>query len=280
MDLYSPTLLLAGAGDLGLRTGQLALREKWQVLGLRRNPPAQGDSRIEWVAANLAEPATLRLKHRAITHVLYAVAPDRRSPKAYEQVFLRGLENLLKELDLNALQRLVFVSSTAVYSPAPGWLDEHSPTEPRQFNGQILLQAEQMLQHTIPAQAVVLRPSGLYGPGRTQLLERLRQERATVPNDPEQWANRFHIEDAARACMHLLRIPAPFPCYIGTDSRPYPITELYDGLADLLQVAHPAREPAGEGGKRLSNQRLLDSGFELNWPDALDGYAQLIRDGA
>lgn len=280
MDPRDCTLLLAGAGDLGRRAGLLALREEWQVMGLRRHPPADDSTDIEWVAADLGEPATLRLKHRAITHVLYAVSPDQRSQAAYERVFLQGLENLLNELDLRALKRLVFVSSTAVYGPASDWLDENSPTLPTHFNGQVLLRAEQMLQHLIPAQAVVLRPSGLYGPGRTQLLDRLRQGRATVPDDPNQWANRFHIEDAARACLHLLRIPAPFPCYIGTDSRPYRITELYDGLADLLQVARPARVPAGEGGKRLSNQRLLDSGFELDWPDALNGYAQLIRDGA
>jgi len=273
-------LLLAGAGDLGRRAGLLALREEWQVMGLRRHPPADDSTGIEWVAADLGEPATLRLKHRAITHVLYAVSPDQRSQAAYERVFLQGLENLLNELDLRALKRLVFVSSTAVYGPASDWLDENSPTLPTHFNGQVLPRAEQMLQHLIPAPAVVLRPSGLYGPGRTPLLDRLRQGRATVPDDPNQWANRFHIEDAARACLHLLRIPAPFPCYIGTDSRPYRITELYDGLADLLQVARPARVPAGEGSKRLSNQRLLDSGFELNWPDALNGYAQLIRDGA
>ena len=101
-----------------------------------------------------------------------------------------------------------------------------------------------------------------------------------MPDDPEHWANRLHIEDAARACWHLLRTPAPFPCYIGTDSRPYRITELYDGLADLLEVAHPERRQSDEGGKRLSNQRLLDSGFQLDWPDAMQGYAQLIKDGA
>ncbi|EJC61724.1 NAD-dependent epimerase/dehydratase family protein [Alcaligenes sp. CHO6] len=280
MDSQNCTLLLAGAGDLGTRTGMLARRHEWPVIGLRRHPPLDDHSGIEWVQADLSEPASLRLKHRPITHVLYAVSPDQRNQAAYERVFLQGLENLLNELDLKALKRFVFVSSTAVYGPSTDWVDENSPTEPTQFNGKILLEAEQRLHHRIPAQAVVIRPSGLYGPGRTQLLDRLREGRATVPDDPEHWANRLHIEDAAAACWHLLRAPAPFPCYIGTDSRPYRITELYDGLADLLGVPHPERRPSAEGGKRLRNQRLLDSGFKLEWPDAMQGYGQLIKEGA
>lgn len=280
MDSRQRTLLLAGAGDLGTRTGMLARHHEWPVIGLRRHVPLDDHSGIEWVEADLSEPTSLRLKHRKITHVLYAVSPDQRSQAAYERVFLHGLENLLNELDLKALKRFVFVSSSAVYGPSTEWVDENSPTEPTQFNGKVLLEAEQLLHHRIPAQAVVIRPSGLYGPGRTQLLDRLREGRATVPDDPEHWANRLHIEDAARACWHLLRTPAPFPCYIGTDSRPHRITELYDGLADLLEVAHPERRQSNEGGKRLSNQRLLDSGFQLDWPDALQGYAQLIKDGA
>lgn len=280
MDFQNCTLLLAGAGDLGTRAGMLARRHEWPVIGLRRHVPLDDHSGIEWVAADLNESSSLRLKHRAISHVLYAVSPDQRSQAAYERVFLHGLENLLNELDPTALKRFVFVSSSAVYGPSTEWLDENSPTEPTQFNGQVLLAAEQLLHHRIPTQTVVIRPTGLYGPGRTQLLDRLREGRATVPDDPEHWANRLHIEDAARACWHLLRVPAPFPCYIGTDSRPYQITDLYDGLADLLQVPHAERRPSSEGGKRLTNQRLLDSGFQLDWPDALQGYAQLIKDGA
>src|SRR3546814_17009194 len=74
------------------------------------------------------------------------------------------------------------------------------------LNGEILLEAENRLRQSLGHKAVALRLSGLYGPGRTQLLNRLRQAQAPVIQEPPQWTNRMHIEDAARACAHLLML--------------------------------------------------------------------------
>ncbi|HLU02595.1 MAG TPA: hypothetical protein VKZ94_07520, partial [Advenella sp.] len=95
----------------------------------------------------------------------------------------------------------------------------------------------------------------------------------TAPDGPGHWANRIHIDDAARACAHLLTLSNPQPLYIGTDDNPMPTAQLYDALAQMLDAPSPARQLRAPDGKRLSNARLRASGWIPAWPNALEGYA-------
>lgn len=249
-----------------------------EVLGLRRHPPGNAAG-TKWIAADLTDASTLREIPRGVTHALYAPAPQERNPQAYRRIFVDGLSNLLSTLDEQKLEHFVFISSSAVYGADESWVDETTPPRPDGYRGETLLEAERFLAQRLGEKAVVFRLAGLYGPGRTLLLDRLRQGRATVPEATPQWSNRFHIEDAARGCAHLLGLSAPLSCYLGVDDRPMPIAELYDALAAMLGVPAPARISVGQfdvASKRLSNARLKASGFSLQWPDALEGYRALI----
>lgn len=272
-------ILLAGGGDLCRRVAPLLVAQGNQVWGLRRHPPKNDRSGVRWITADLTRRPTLSGLPRPISRVVYAPAPDAPDLASYRAVFEQGLHNLIAALGHHDLSRFVFVSSSAVYGDHGGrWVDEDSALDPVQFNGRVLAQAEQWLQAEVP-NAVRLRLAGLYGPQRTKLLARLQSRRATTPQYGAQWANRFHIDDAARAIAHLLELDQPLPCYIGSDSHPYKIDELYAALAALLRVDTPGKAPSNRAptSKRLDNARLRASGFELQWPDALDGYRAIIR---
>lgn len=271
-------LLLAGAGDLARHTAPLLASKGFQVTGLRRQPPAAPDADIQWLAADLTQPDTLSPARLNASHVLYAASPDGRDADAYRRIFLEGPANLLNALNPDTVERFLFVSSTAVYGSSANWVNDTTPAQPENFNGEILLQAENALRERLGDKLVVIRPSGLYGPGRTMLLQRLQRGDVRVAASPVHWANRFHISDAARACAHLLQLGNPNPCYIGSDGHPLPLTVLYDALADMLGVTRPQRggAPLPMASKRLRPQALLDSGFKPEWPDALKGYRTLI----
>ncbi|UYO92938.1 NAD-dependent epimerase/dehydratase family protein [Pollutimonas sp. M17] len=282
MNTEKRRILLAGGGDLCRRTGDILLAQGHDVWALRRHPPADDTAGLRWLAADLSQAATLAALPGGISHVLYAVAPGERSPQAYRSVFLDGAANLLAALNHEALRRFVFVSSSAVYGASEDWVDEDTPARPQGYNGEIVLEAENHLRRSLGRKAVTLRLSGLYGPGRTQLLDRLRQGRAAVIQDPPHWTNRMHIEDAARACAHLLMLDGAQPCYVGSDDRPMPMAQLYDTLADMLSAPQPPRTDTpriAAGSKRLCNARLKASGFALRWPDAIEGYRALIEAG-
>lgn len=271
-------ILLAGCGDLGLRVAARLVAAGDEVWALRRHVPREAPHEWHWLEADLSVPATLANLPRGITRVVYLPAPDARDAGAYRALFVEGVQHLLAALDDAALQQVLLVSSSAVYGEhRDGWVDETTPPAPPGFNGALLLEAERWLM----AQAVpstVLRLAGLYGPGRLQLIERLRASAARVPRSAAHWANRIHVDDAASAIVHLLRLPAPLPVYLGVDDTPLPLDALYDHLARLTGAPLPldGPAPAGVGSKRLRNTRLRDSGWAPAWPDARDGYAALL----
>ena len=280
-------VLIAGCGDLGLRVARLLALESAsnQSWGLRRNPSLESTSDLpgfSWMAADLTQPDTLRNVPKDITHVLYTAAPNARTEADYRAVYRDGLERLLQAVASPALQRVLFVSSTAVYGDhVAQWIDEDTPTAPKSFNGRVLLETEQWL-HSQSAQfeTLSLRLSGIYGPGRSYLLDRLRAGQATAPAAETHWVNRIHIEDAAAAVLHLLNLPNPQAIYLVTDSTPLPMRVLYETLAKLVggPVPPEGAAPTSVGSKRLSNTRLRDSGFSFKWPDSRDGHAALISE--
>ena len=68
-------------------------------------------------------------------------------------------------------RRVFFGSRAADYAQGRGGrVDETSPAEPVRFNGSRLLEAEALLREA-PFESTVLRFAGIYGPGRTRLLD-------------------------------------------------------------------------------------------------------------
>ncbi|MFC4528547.1 SDR family oxidoreductase [Dyella halodurans] len=274
----SGRVLIAGCGDVGLRVAEQLLARGDQVWALRRRNAPPESSGIHWLQGDLTQPGTLRDLPDGITQLVYLPTPDARDPAAYRAVFVDGLRHLLAALDSNTLERVLFVSSSAVYGDhGDGWVDEQTPPDPPSFNGKVLLEAEQWLAAQ-PVLPIVLRLAGLYGPGRLELIERLRGGAVRVPRELPHWANRIHVDDAAAAIVHLLSLPEPMSLYLGVDDTPLPLAVLYDHLARAAGVALPGEgaAPAGVGSKRLSNARLRSSGFVPRWPDAREGYAALL----
>lgn len=274
----SEKVLLAGCGDLGLRVAQLLLARDDEVWALRRHPPCEDRSGIRWIAGDLTSAQVCRDLPSGISQLVYLPTPDRRDASAYREIFVDGLRHTLDMLGPDTLQRALLVSSTAVYGEQEGgWVDEDTLPQPQGFNGAVLLEAEKWLGKCVAA-PVVLRLAGLYGPGRMQLLERLRGGHVCVPRTKPHWANRIHVDDAAAAVAHLLQHACPAQLYLGADDTPLPLHVLYDHLAATIGAPTVAEgpAPAGVGSKRLSNARLRRTGWVPRWPDAREGYAALI----
>ncbi|MBU6246386.1 MAG: NAD(P)H-binding protein [Xanthomonadaceae bacterium] len=278
----SERVLLSGCGDLGQRVAQRLRARGDAVFALRRRPPQGAADGIAWLAGDLSRDDGMPALPSGITQLVHLPTPGARTETAYRAVFVDGLRRVMAALDPSALRRVLFVSSSAVHGDHDGaWVDEDTPADPPGFNGAVLLEAERWLAAQ-PVRSVALRLAGLYGPGRLQLLERLRAGQARVPRGLPHWANRIHVDDAAAAIAHLLAVPDPHPVYLGADDTPLPLDVLYDRLATLVGAPPPAEgpAPAGIGSKRLSNARLRASGWAPRWPDARAGYAALWDDVA
>lgn len=276
-------LLIAGCGQLGSRLGERLSSEGVTVYGLRRNianiPPV-----IHPLAADLGHRKALgRILPAGLDAVVYLATPGAFNDDAYRKAYVEGLGNLIGALtDIGESPgRLLFVSSTSVYGETDGsWVDENTPAIPGGFSGTRLLQAEHLLAQT-PFAGVTVRFGGIYGPGRTRMLDRVRKGTPVV-NTPPQYTNRIHQEDCVGVLSHLLSLPEPEPLYLGVDDSPCVMAELTDWLADTMGLQRPDHVSGDAGGvrrsnKRCSNRRLRESGYRFHYPDYRQGYLQLIR---
>jgi nucleoside-diphosphate-sugar epimerase len=277
------TILLAGCGDLGTEAGLRFAAQGHRVVGWRRSP-AKLPAGIEGVAADLSAPKLPPVPPDT-TAVVLAVAADAPTEEAYRAAYVQGLTNVLDALERDGVtpERVFFVSSTAVYGDAGGGLvDEDTPPAPGGFSGRILVEAEKLLQGRYagtPTAAVALRLGGIYGPGRTRLIDQVRNRSAIVPEDP-RYTNRIHRDDAAAAIVHLATMPAePAPIYVGVDDDPADLGEVLRFLAAELGLAQPGigdAGPARGGNKRCSNKLLRSTGFDFTFPSFREGYREIL----
>ncbi len=266
-------LLIAGCGDIGIRLAGTLDPEAWTTVGLRRTPAALPDP-VSQVTADLLAPQSLTSVAGHWDAVIYQATPDQRDPEAYRKAYVEGLKNLLSTVQAD---RLIFVSSTAVYGQDDGSeVDERSITQPSAFNGRILLEAEQL---ALDVGGLVVRFSGIYGPGREFLINQVRNGKARCREHPPQWTNRIHADDCAAVLAHVLQLPSPESLYCASDDHPAPRCQVVDWLAGQLGVAAPAREASNASGqgKRISNQRLRASGYDFRYPDFRTGYGALLQ---
>ena len=86
--------------------------------------------------------------------------------------------------------------------------------------------------------AVILRPAGIYGPGRDHLIRTVLEGR---PVEHGRRTNRIHEVDLARAILALLSSPAPPALLHAADGAPALLGEVVAHLAQRLGVPRRAR---------------------------------------
>ena len=131
-----------------------------------------------------------------------------------------------------------------------------------------------------------LRLGGIYGPGRTRLLENVRSGRARYRAGTPRYTNRIHRDDCAGAIAHLMQEEAPQPLYLGVDDDPAEEVVVLRWLAGVLGAPEPRPEKgvgAGDrrsrGNKRCQNALLRDTGYTFHYPTFREGYTSLIGQG-
>jgi nucleoside-diphosphate-sugar epimerase len=284
-------VLIAGCGFVGVKLAAELAEQGQEVLALRRS--AGKLTALLEVYPRVRELVTdvnsLRSRDlpRDISHVVYAASADQRTQAAYQSAYLGGLRRVLglPQLAAAAFQRLIFISSSAVYHQNGGeWVDEHTATNPASFNGKLLLEAEQLaLGSGCPA--TVLRCSGIYGPGRRRLLQMVQSGKARFDPQRPHYTNRIHRDDVAGACLHLIELaragqPLP-PVLLASDENPESLQQVLIWLAARLGAPAPqetsaSSPPPTPTGKRCSSRLLRSLGYVFRYPSFREGYDRMI----
>lgn len=286
--------LIVGCGYLGRRVGQRLAGRGERVFGTSRDASRAADLAgwgIEPVTADVLDPMSLANLPRS-DRVLYCVGFDRSSGIAMRTVYVDGLRNVLNAL-AGKTERVVSASATSVYGRNDGgWVGEDTPAEPATESGRVCLDAESLaadLCGRLGLDLVIVRFSGLYGPGRVPRREALRRGDPVV-GDPETYVNLIHIDDAGSAAIAALDRGQPGRVYLASDGSPVKRRDYCAQVARTLGAPAPrfvAAEPESpearreESNKRVSNRRITEElGLILDHPDCLASLGPLCLDEA
>ena len=275
-------ILIAGCGYVGTALAESLARSGNEVWGMRRNPQALPED-VQPLSADLTRPATLTGLPDRLDYVFYTAGATEFSEEAYEAAYVRGVGNLMAALASQGQRpkRILFTSSTGVYAQQDGQpVDENSSTEPASFSGRTVLEGERLFQQS-RFETVALRLGGIYGPGRTALIDRVRSGKATLEAKP-RYLNLIHLEDIVGALTHLMEVEPAQTVYVGVDSDPQEWNEFICWIAHEFGLPDPpesgdASSKRSPRNRRCSNARLRASGYEFRFPSCREGYRELIH---
>src|SRR6266705_4521041 len=228
-----PRILIAGCGYVGQATADSFHRAGWDVEG--------------WTKSNTGTSKSYPIHAIDITNA--------KQVHAYEGNF----------------DAIVHCASTSVYAQINGErVTEESAAEPRHQTGQILRETEELV---LARDGIVVRLAGIYGPGRSALLNKFLAGNAVVDPENDRFINQVHRDDIAAALYLLLdRQREAKQIYNVVDDQPIRQSECYGWLAKKLNRPLPpagksaARGRRGESSKCVSNAKLRGLGWTPRYP--------------
>ncbi len=273
-------VLIVGCGDLGAALAHQLQGQGFNPIGIRRSSAI--NSTFPCIQADVTSPASLSAIEGFNPSILvYCVAASAQTDENYRQHYVEGLRNVLNAIsDATNLKHVFFVSSTRMYGQEGDvLLDENTIPQAMDFGGHRLLEAESLLAQAAKSWTyTALRLTGIYGPGRNRMIN-LAANLSHWPNQ-NGWSNRIHRDDAAGFMVHLIQMLSLgerlHDCYVVTDSCPAPQYEVLQWIARKMGLRVERAAPKIAGGKRMSNQRMLSTGFHLKYPDYKVGYSALL----
>ena len=275
MNDSAATVLLAGCGDVGTALGLRLAERGVRAVGVRRRADALPEP-IEPVSLDLTDPGEAVLP--AAEAVVVTLTADGRDATAYERTYLGALRGLHLALPSDAAPRVVLVSSTGVLGGTDGEaVTEATPPDPQRATAHVLLAAEELAADLFP-DLVIVRPAGIYGPGRTSLIERVR---TATPVTHRRVTNRIHRDDLVTVLSTVLDAPEPPRLLHAVDHDAAQLGDVVTHLAARLGVAVPPdNSPVGKGplGKIIDGALVHSLVPRSRWryPTFREGYDALL----
>lgn len=280
----SKTLVIAGFGYIGQSVAKLACDQGFSVVGVKRTAnTVVGIEGVSFKAADLSEARSFE-GIAPSSYVVFCAAAKDHTEAGYRKTYVEGLQRTVEQLQRwpKPWPRVLFTSSTGVYGQDNGeMVTEVSPAQPESFSGRVMLEAESVLRAS-GLSHVILRLSGIYGPGRDRIIRQVREGGWAEEPVRDEYLNRIHRDDAARAIIHLLTQTDEVGVFIGSDKEPALRSAVLEYVSQMIEVrggkaaSLPRFSEEAPGNKRCLSMRLQESGFEFAFPSYREGLSSLV----
>lgn len=310
--------LIVGCGYVGLRAAQQWLTQGDRVHAITRSEDKAAtlaQHGIEATVWNWHDPlpsVLSRPNHPAkdplfprdlgFDSVLIAVSHAAVPGVALENTHGLGLEHLSHWLDpAAALTRWIYLSTTGVFasSSSGDWVDETSAVGPTRPGSIAALEGERWIEAKVPeSRRVVLRPAGIYGPGRVPNIDPIR---TATPMDvnPNSFLNLIHVDDLVGVIVAATDAPTKSSLYCVSDGNSPKRRDYYEWIAQLggwpspkFVSQFPPSDPSStaapplsrvrarsDSNKRVNSQRLrAEIDYCFQYPSYREGLAALAEE--
>lgn len=280
-------VFIVGCGDIGKRVALLSMAEGAEVTALVRSEERADTLKelgIGTVEGDLDDAASLSgLPTRDAVVFYFAPPPGGGITEPRVRAFCAAI----RPGDEPA--KVIYLSTSGVYGDCgDGAVTEETPPNPQTARAKRRYDAETAVlawgeERGVPT--VVLRVTGIYGPGRLPL-QQLASGQPVLREEEASFTNRIHSEDLARICLAAAERGENGDIFNVSDGNPGTMTEYFTACADALGYPRPRRVTMEEAKKvmtplmlsyvtesrRMGNAKMLRKlGIKLLYPTLQEG---------
>ena len=276
----SQTITILGCGYLGSALAKQCISKGWTVSALTRNSAKAKDLRAmgvdKVIEAQIEDENWHDQLDSSQDFVVNCVGAASSDAQGYISSYIEGQDSVMKWLQQGSVRTFVFTSSTSVY-PQSGkrFVDETASCVGVSEKGGLLLAAEKKCFPPVSSisRSFILRLSGLYGPGRHLLMNKVKQGE-DIDGNEDRILNLIHRDDAANAIISCLQADESNlgRIYNVSDGTHATRGQIVAWLAESLKLSTPSFKGDDEEGtpnRKVSNNRILD---DLSWSPLYSNY--------
>jgi nucleoside-diphosphate-sugar epimerase len=198
--------------------------------------------------------------------LIVSVPPGRRNVDGPDNYKRMG-EILTEQVPGSSISKLIFISSTSVYSDSNSVLTEISEISPQTASAKVIAEIEKSLL-ALPIQVIILRLAGLFGPGRSP--GRFFSGKTNIPNGLAP-VNMIHQEEVVSLINSLIDSDSAKGIYIGSTPSHPTKEEFYTLAAHIDKLPEPDFIPEKLSWKIVNSERVENElGFSFKFPNLID----------
>ncbi len=273
---------LIGCGDIGFRIAKELLKQNFRVqatIHFKEGAVVPQSAGIETIIANFDYQEDVPDVSLHGQKVFYTMPPQGGGSSDYRML------NFCRKLSPdNCPARLVYLSTSGVYGDCGEQLvTEETPVNPQTSRAKRRVSAENQLREqaeTLGFDLIILRVTGIYGPGRLPISQLKKGHEVLRPEDAPR-TNRIHSVDLLRICLAAMEKGENGDIFNVCDGEQssmshyfMAVAKLYDlpqpkqlSWAEAEQVMNPLTFSFLKESRRMSNRKMLEKlDIELLYP--------------
>jgi len=285
--MFMAEYLIVGCGDIGKRVGAILIDQGAQVTVTAKTEERAAELEnkgFSLVVGNFDFQEDTPQLPCAGRQVFYFMPPQGGGKSDYRML------NFCRQLSPeNKPAKLVYISTSGVYGDCGGEVvTEDRPINPQTARAMRRASAESQLAEqakTLGFELVILRVTGIYGPGRLPVA-RIMQGHPVLRPEDASFTNRIHAFDLVQVCLAAMERGEDGDIFNVCDGQQSSMTDYFLAVADLYDLERPKQISMAKAeevmnplmlsyqkeSRRMSNRKMLEKlNITLQYPTLQDG---------